>query len=52
MSKAARKTRRRKRRAEAPRPSVTVADYYRAKLLGQLPPTTPTYGEYLAYATA
>lgn len=45
MSRAMHKTKRRKK-AVGPAPTFTVADYYRMKLLGQLPPTTPTYEEY------
>ncbi|BBX04308.1 hypothetical protein [Mycolicibacterium moriokaense] len=53
MSRAARKTRRRKRRVEARTPTVTVADWYRAMLTGAIPaPATPTYEEYLAYAAS
>jgi hypothetical protein len=41
---------RRKREAVEQAPAMTIADYYRMKLTGVLPPTQPTYEEYLRAA--
>jgi hypothetical protein len=44
-------TRRRSRKTKASEPTFTVADYYRMKLTGKLPPSRPTMEEYLRHAT-
>lgn len=45
------KTKRRKKAAAGSGLTLSIADYYRAKLTGQLPPSAPTFEEYLSYAT-
>ena len=51
MSRAARKTRRRHRHRNAgPVLNLSVADYYRMKLTGQLPPAPTAYEDYRDHA--